>query len=180
MNPAARRAAATWRAAMKVMGTRASASNRPSACPMRPGPMMATLRGGLSFGIGFLFYHDLVIPTLNLKDCGYPKTPRNISQMPATEGEKGGEAGSLQFGSTFALAEAELRHDVRTFLRDLPRYVPVVLLGAACFAARMGDSPGAAKPAEGSVPSKKAPRISQIRFFSQMHRYRVSFAGGLG
>ena len=46
INRTARRAAAGLRAAMNAMGTRACARRRPIAWPMRPGPMMATLRSG--------------------------------------------------------------------------------------------------------------------------------------
>ena len=42
-NRAARRAAASLRAAMNAIGTPDSASRRPIACPIRPGPMRATL-----------------------------------------------------------------------------------------------------------------------------------------
>ena len=51
INRTARRAAAGLRAAMNAMGTRDCARRRPIACPMRPGPMMATLRGGWRFCI---------------------------------------------------------------------------------------------------------------------------------
>jgi hypothetical protein len=42
-NRAARRVAASLRAATKVIVTPDSVSRRPIACPIRPGPMMATL-----------------------------------------------------------------------------------------------------------------------------------------
>jgi len=51
INRTARRAAASLRAAMKAMGTRDCARRRPIACPIRPAPIIATLRGGLCFRI---------------------------------------------------------------------------------------------------------------------------------
>ena len=171
INCTARRAAAWLRPTMNLIGTRDCARSRPIACPMRPGPMMATLDRSffmlhslsaepcterLNCCCECLFYKILNI-FARVKLLGYICNSRNLKYSTANTAKMRQTFAAGKFGNAFALEWSRSQESDDGFQLHLYLRFSSLLLCALTGTRARGDSAGVQSAPQESPRCRNVP-----------------------